>query len=243
MCIAARLPRPFGATSRSTYAGRRAGVCGQRVRGTRHGTCCARSAEACGPSLIDVHADPDHHRSVFTLAGPGPRDARRRRARRSRPRSPITCSIVGHDGEHPRFGALDVVPFVALGGTKAERGAGRRAKRARSASGGPIEFDVPVFLYDEADPDGHDLPHARSHGFRSHAHPTSAPACRIPRSARPPSVRVGPLVAVQLRARELATSRSPAGSPASMRERDGGLRGVRALGFFLHRCRTGRRCR
>ena len=42
---------------------------------------CARSPRACGPSLVDVHADADHHRSVFTLAGPGPRDAVRRRPR------------------------------------------------------------------------------------------------------------------------------------------------------------------
>src|SRR6187431_269464 len=32
-------------------------------------------AKSCGESLVDVHADPDHHRSVFTLAGPGPDDA------------------------------------------------------------------------------------------------------------------------------------------------------------------------
>ena len=32
-------------------------------------------AAACGRSLLDVHRDPDHHRSVFTLAGPGPEDA------------------------------------------------------------------------------------------------------------------------------------------------------------------------
>ena len=38
-----------------------------------------RIARACGPALVDVHADADHHRSVFTLAGPG--SARRGRRR------------------------------------------------------------------------------------------------------------------------------------------------------------------
>ena len=30
---------------------------------------------ACGASLLDVHTDPDHHRAVFTLAGPGAHDS------------------------------------------------------------------------------------------------------------------------------------------------------------------------
>src|SRR5258705_6283223 len=77
-------------------------------------------AKACGPSLLDVHADADHHRSVFTLAGPGARDAVAG-ARLLAAAVAEQCSIVGHDGEHPRFGALDVVPFVALGGTRVER--------------------------------------------------------------------------------------------------------------------------
>ena len=77
-------------------------------------------ADACGPSLIDVHADRDHHRSVFTLAGPGPRDACAG-ARQLASAVAAHLSIVGHEGEHPRVGVLDVVPFVALGGTNTER--------------------------------------------------------------------------------------------------------------------------
>ena len=34
-------------------------------------------AAACGSSLLDAHTDADHHRSVFTLAGPGARDVER----------------------------------------------------------------------------------------------------------------------------------------------------------------------
>src|SRR5437764_6977141 len=79
-----------------------------------------RIARACGPSLVDVHTDPDHHRSVFTLAGPGPRDAVAG-ARLLAVAVAEQCSIVDHAGEHPRFGALDVVPFVALGQSVIER--------------------------------------------------------------------------------------------------------------------------
>src|SRR5258707_329464 len=51
-------------------------------------------ARACGPSLVDVHADPDHHRSVFTLAGPGPRDAVAGARRRL---VACTCVLVSRD--------------------------------------------------------------------------------------------------------------------------------------------------
>src|SRR5713226_9669497 len=73
-------------------------------------------ADACGASLLDVHVDGDHHRSVFTLAGPGRRDAEtavRRLARAVAEHIDLTA----HAGAHPRIGALDVVPFVALDGT------------------------------------------------------------------------------------------------------------------------------
>ncbi len=127
-------------------------------------------ARACGPSLLDVHTDADHHRSVFTLAGPGPRDAVDG-ARSLAAAVAEQCSIVGHEGEHPRFGALDVVPFVALGGTKAERAQAAEEAR-RFGEWWAREFAVPVFLYDDADPEQRDLPNARSTSFPT---PASAP--------------------------------------------------------------------
>jgi glutamate formiminotransferase len=186
-------------------------------------------AQACGPSLVDVHADPDHHRSVFTLAGPGGRDAAQG-ARALAAAVAEQCSIVGHEGEHPRFGALDVVPFVALGGTKVERA--QAAEEARAfGEWWAREFAVPVFLYDDADPEGRDLPNARSTSFRSRAPDfgPSAPHTRLGATA------VGarrPLVAVNcvLVSRDIIVARRIA---REMRERSGGLVGVRALGFFL----------
>jgi glutamate formiminotransferase len=135
-------------------------------------------AKACGPSLVDVHADSDHHRSVFTLAGPGSRDAVPG-ARALAAAVAEQCSIVGHEGEHPRFGALDVVPFVALGGTNAERL--HAAEEARAfGEWWAREFAVPVFLYDDADPEGRDLPNARSTSFRSRK-PDFGPSAPHPR--------------------------------------------------------------
>ncbi|HEX5614607.1 MAG TPA: hypothetical protein VFZ83_05585, partial [Acidimicrobiia bacterium] len=74
-----------------------------------------RLARVCGDSLLDRHVDADHHRSVFTLAGPGPTDA----ADAVRRLADVVASSVdlrAHTGVHPRLGALDVVPFVALDG-------------------------------------------------------------------------------------------------------------------------------
>jgi glutamate formiminotransferase len=186
-------------------------------------------ARACGPSLVDVHADPDHHRSVFTLAGPGSRDAVAG-ARSLAAAVAEQCSIVDHEGEHPRFGALDVVPFVALGGTKIERA--QAADEARAfGEWWAREFAVPVFLYDDADPEGRDLPNARSTSFRSRA-PDFGPAQAHGRLGATAVGARRPLVAVNcvLVSRDISVARRIA---RDMRERTGGLRGVRALGFFL----------
>jgi glutamate formiminotransferase / 5-formyltetrahydrofolate cyclo-ligase len=186
-------------------------------------------ADACGASLIDVHADADHHRSVFTLAGPGARDAcDGARALAGAVAEHLT--IVDHSGEHPRFGALDVVPFVALGGTNAERASAAEAARAFASWLGTT-LDVPVFLYDDADPEQRDLPHARTHGFKSRK-PDYGPAAPHPTLGATAVGARRPLIAINcvLVARDVMIARKIA---RAMRERDGGMRGVRALGFFL----------
>ncbi len=70
----------------------------------------AQLADAAGPLLLDLHRDPDHHRSVFTLAGEAEpvADAVRGLARASVSRLNLTT----HQGAHPRRGVVDVVPFV-----------------------------------------------------------------------------------------------------------------------------------
>jgi glutamate formiminotransferase len=186
-------------------------------------------AEACGPSLVDVHADEDHNRAVFTLAGPGFRDAVHG-ARRLAAAVAERCSIVEHTGEHPRFGALDVVPFVALGGTKAERAQAGEEARA-FGEWWATDFAVPVFLYDDADPEKRDLPHARTHGFKSRT-PDFGPDAPHPRLGASAVGARRPLVACNcvLVSREVVIARRIA---RELRETAGGVPGVRALGFFL----------
>src|SRR6185437_3283174 len=110
-------------------------------------------------------------------------------ARASGPAVAEQCSIVEHAGEHPRFGALDVVPFVALGGTKVEREQAAEAARA-FGEWWANEFAVPVFLYDDADPDQRDLPGRAPPARRGELR------AREPRHQRGPPDRTGDARAV-----------------------------------------------
>jgi glutamate formiminotransferase len=186
-------------------------------------------AEGCGASLVDVHSDPDHHRSVFTLAGPASHDAGPA-ARNLATAVASHISIAGHDGVHPRVGALDVVPFVALGGTKIERA--QAAEAARDFGRWWAESHaVPVFLYDDADPGGRDLPHIRRHAFKNRQ-PDFGPDAPHPTLGATAVGARKPLVAINLLlvTRDVAVARRIA---REIREQDGGLPGVRALGLML----------
>jgi glutamate formiminotransferase len=186
-------------------------------------------AEACGSSLLDVHSDADHHRSVFTLAGPGPRDACEA-ARGLATAIAERGTLVGHDGVHPTFGLLDVVPFVALDGTDADRM--RAADEARAFGKLWSEHSkVPVFLYGDADPEGRDLPSTRAHAFETRR-PDFGPASPHAELGATAAGARRPLVAINcvLVTREVSVARRVA---RMVRERDGGMPGVRALGFSL----------
>ncbi|HEX2162739.1 MAG TPA: glutamate formimidoyltransferase [Thermoanaerobaculia bacterium] len=98
-----------------------------------------------GAALLDASRDPDHNRSVFTLAGDA---AGLEAALLALYRVALAEIDLGrHQGVHPRVGAVDVVPFVPLGDTPmAAATAAARSLGARVAA----ELDLPVFLYEEA---------------------------------------------------------------------------------------------
>ena len=98
-----------------------------------------------GVSLADVHADPDHHRSVFTVLGPPPAVAAAALALADAVVAEVDMRI--HRGIHPRIGALDVLPFVPLAGvTMAEAVAlAHRTGRALAE-----RYALPVYYYAEA---------------------------------------------------------------------------------------------
>lgn len=191
----------------------------------RDGRILDRLAAACGPALLDRHADADHHRSVFTVGGP--LAAVEPAVRRLAAAVAEHVSLEGHAGVHPRFGALDVVPFVALDPAGREEA----AAAARGFAAWWAGRGVPVFLYDDADPARRSLPAARRDAFRARR-PDLGP--REPHPALG-ATAVGarrPLVALNC---ELDTADAGVADriARAVRETGGGLPGVRALGFLL----------
>ena len=123
-------------------------------------------AAAAGPALLDQHRDPDHNRSVLTLAGPADLVAD---AARSLARAAVgALDLRHHQGAHPRLGVLDVVPFVPYSpGRAAPHDLGAAvAQRDGFAHWLGEELGVPAFVYGPL-PGGRirTLPEVRRHAF------------------------------------------------------------------------------
>lgn len=135
-----------------------------------------RIGRAAGPELLDVHTDPDHHRSVLTVVGPAA-------ARAVAAASVLSLDLRRHAGVHPRIGVLDVVPFVPLGGATLDDAVAARDAMARWLAD---ELAVPCFVYGPE----RSLPEVRRRAFVDLApdvgppvpHPTAG-ACAV--GARP----------------------------------------------------------
>jgi glutamate formiminotransferase len=187
-------------------------------------------------ALLDVHSDPDHHRSVFTLAGDAESLVESLLAGISR-----TLALVDlrtHDGVHPRIGAVDVVPLVPL-----EPSAMEVAKRAALLVAERVgaETGLPVFLYGEIG--GGRMPAFFRRGgleeLRRRLEDGELDPDVGPRRLDPCSgaILVGArslLVAynVDLATRDVRLAREVA---ATVRESSGGLPGVQAIGLYLPR--------
>jgi glutamate formiminotransferase len=191
------------------------------------------SALAGRVELLDVHADADHNRSVFTVVGEQEElvDALLAAIACARDR----IDLRGHDGAHPRIGAADVVPLVPIRPADMPR-----AREAAIELGGRIgaELGLPVFLYGELAP-GRGPAFFRRGGFAElqrridagEIDPDFGPK-RLHDSAG--GVLVGarrPLIAFNVNLRgSLDTAQQIAGA---VRESGGGFPGVRALGLDL----------
>lgn len=142
--------------------------CVVNVSEGRTGPLINRLVEDAGDSLLDVHADPHHNRSVLTLAGPDVEDD----ARALVARAVEEIDLRHHTGAHPRFGAADVVPFVPLGRSSMADALRARDALARWVGG---ELGVPCFLYGPE----RTLPEVRREAFRSLV-PDTGPAAPHP---------------------------------------------------------------
>jgi glutamate formiminotransferase len=187
-------------------------------------------------TVLDVHSDADHNRSVFSLVGD-------EEALLDALVAGIACArdridLGRHEGAHPRIGAADVVPIVSIRPEDRERARSAAARLARRVG---QELALPVFLYG-------DLAEGRGPAFFRSGGPTELQRRMDAGELRPdfgPSrldpraggVIVGarrPLIAfnVNLAGGDLEVARAIA---AAVRERDGGFPGVRALGLDLPR--------
>jgi glutamate formiminotransferase / 5-formyltetrahydrofolate cyclo-ligase len=190
-----------------------------------------------GTWLLDHTADPDHGRSVFTLAGyPG------------RVMGAVEAMVglaIEHidmnrqTGQHPRLGAVDVIPFVPVGDTTMEQcvtGARQFAQRIAE------RYELPVYLYARAARRAEraflaDIRRPRYEGLaEAMAQPNGVPdfgPSRPHPTAGATVVGARPfLIAwnIQLSTTDVAVASRIA---ARVRERDGGLPAVQALGIGL----------
>ncbi len=190
-----------------------------------------------GVVLLDRTSDRDHNRTVLTFAGdPGAvSDAAASAARVAIDR----IDLREHEGQHPRLGAVDVVPFVPLGDTTMTECVDiARAFGSRLAT----ENDLPVYLYAQAAarPERRVLADIRRPQFEGlpvlieqpeyepdfgprRVHPTAGATVV---GARPFLIAYN----INLESADLALAKRIA---STIRERNGGLPRVQALGLFL----------
>ena len=104
----------------------------------------AALGDALGSSarLLDVHADSDHNRSVFTLVGDD--DALVESLLAGVRVAVDRIDLRRHEGVHPRIGVADIVPFVPLRPDDLQRARAAAERFGRLVAN---ELDLPVFLY------------------------------------------------------------------------------------------------
>ena len=132
---------------RACHAGAVIVECVANVSEGRDEDVLAQLAAAAGSTLLHLHRDPDHNRSVFTLAGPA--DDVAEGARSLAGATVARLDLRHHAGAHPRLGVLDVVPFVPYepGAFPPEDLAPAVVLRDECARWLGTELGVPSFLY------------------------------------------------------------------------------------------------
>jgi glutamate formiminotransferase len=189
-----------------------------------------------GVSLLDDHADADHGRSVFTLAGGV--DALSEALVRGAAEAVRAVDMNDYTGVHPAVGALDVCPLVWL--TPRDRESARKVAQRVAAEIGAL--GVPVFLYGE-------LASAADRVERSYFRNGGLQELWLRMESGELRPDYGPELPHMTAGATLVTARPPLGAfnveldtgdvelaravAAGLRESGGGLAGVRAMGLIL----------
>jgi glutamate formiminotransferase len=199
----------------------------------------ARAIEAVpSATVLNRHLDADHNRSVITVVAEPAHviDA----ALRAVATAAGLIDLREHAGEHPRIGATDVLPFIPVSGVSMDQCVALAHEAGRRIWD---ELSIPVYFYERAAlrPDRVRLENVRGKGFENllqeiGKNPDRAPDVGEPRlHERAGAIAVGArpfLIAlnINLRTKDVAIARRIA---RAVRERDGGLPFVKALGFEL----------
>lgn len=186
-----------------------------------------------GVQLLDVQADKSHNRAVFTFVAPP--DPAVEAAFRAMQVATQRIDLTKHEGEHPRMGATDVVPFVPVRDVTMDdcvalaRRLGERVGK---------ELQIPVFLYARAatTPERERLPDIRKgqfEGMRDRVLEPDFGPTKVHVTAGATAIGARPfLVAynVYLNTQEIAVAKDIA---KEIRTSSGGLPGVQASGFIV----------
>lgn len=194
-------------------------------------------ASVADVTLLDVSADPAHHRTVLTAVGEPA--GLYRASLRLFERAIELIDMRQHRGEHPRVGAVDVLPFVPLEETSMNECIALAHRVAEEVAS---RFEIPVYLYERAarEPTRASLPVLRRGGFEGLAEKLRAPQGKPDFGPPRPHPTAGaaiigarsPLIAfnVNLGTDRIDIARAIA---RAVRESSGGLPHVRAMGVSL----------
>ena len=198
---------------------------------------CAKAITATGARLLDVKPDEVHHRTVFTFAGT-PAEVRAG-ALALFDSALAAIDLRTHKGEHPRMGAVDVVPFVPIkDATMADCVALAKDVAAAVAE----KHQLPIYLYEDAasSPDRRNLEDIRRGEFEGLTAKMAKPGWTPDFGPATPHPSAGatvigarmPLIAYNI---NLATDRLDVAKKiaAAVRHSTGGFRYVKAMGLAL----------
>lgn len=193
-----------------------------------------RSVE--GVRVADWSMDGDHNRAVITYLGPAEAVLEAAKALTSRALEEI--DMREHGGEHPRQGAVDVVPFIPIRDVSTERA----VEIARAFGAWLGAQGVPVYYYEDAAtrPERQSLPKLRKGEYEALAEklkdpewaPDEGPAEFNPKSGATVTGARFPLIAfnVNLRTDDVEIAKTIA---RAVRHINGGFKAVRGMGFAL----------
>lgn len=200
-------------------------------------TIAEKVRSVTGVTLLDIHSDGDHNRSVLTFVGQS--EPVKTAAFALIKEAVSQIDLTQHSGVHPRIGAADVVPFVPIGNTTMQTCIDLAHQLGEQVS---TELGLPVYLYGEAAlrPERHELAQFRKLGFEALRNLVAensdyAPDMGPYQFGAAGAVAIGarqPLVAynIYLNTDDVAMAQQIA---KAVRYSTGGLRNVKALGLLV----------